>query len=262
MKKGKVILVGAGPGDPELITIKAVEYLKRADVIITDRLASPELISRYASLNARVIYAGKEGASASSLTQTEVNELILEHFDPNKIVLRLKGGDVAFYANVLDELRVLKEHNIPFEIVPGITAASGASAYAGIPLTARGLSRGVRLLTFHQSHQWNAACWRELARTEDTLVFYMSSQQLSHIAERLLQQGASPHKPLAVIEQATTPYQQVHKMRLSDAESIEARYVSPSILIVGEVVNLHEQFHWFYPESVGNYFDPVVHLVS
>ena len=146
--KGKVILAGAGPGDAELITVKLQRRLGEADVIITDRLVNPDIISLHGKKDATIILAGKQGYNDASVSQIEINQLIVQHATEGKIVLRLKGGDVAFFSNVLDELQTVVEAGIEFEIIPGITAAAGASAYAGIPLTAREYSQGVQLLTF------------------------------------------------------------------------------------------------------------------
>ena len=143
-------------------------------------------------------------------TQEEINQLIIKHALEGKTVLRLKGGDVAFFSNVLDELMALQENNIPFEIIPGITAASGASAYAGIPLTARGYSQGVQFITFNPKSFYSPERWKELAATTDTLVFYMAAKNVTDVAELLLRYSRKPLTPMAVIEQATTPHQQVH----------------------------------------------------
>ncbi len=256
MKKGKVILAGAGPGDPELITVKAARFLQQANVIITDRLASPALLEAYASRHAKVIYAGKEGFSGHSVLQADINQLIVDNYAPDRLVVRLKGGDVAFFSNVLDELQTLVTHGIPFEIVPGITAASGASAYTGMPLTARGYSRGVRFLTYYRQEEWTDAYWQQLALTEDTLVFYMSSGQLQTIVQRLLRHGASPDKPLLVIEQATTPVQRSYTFTLQDVPEKHEPFVSPSLLVVGNVVALHRQFQWQPDTASGQYFSP------
>src|SRR5215831_10236075 len=137
---GKVVIAGAGPGDAELITIKLQKRLKEAEVIITDRLVNPAIIEENAKKDVEVIFTGKQGYHDGSVSQEEINKLIVQHALAGKKVLRLKGGDVAFFSNVLDELRCLTVNEIEFEIIPGITAASGASAYAGIPLTARGFS--------------------------------------------------------------------------------------------------------------------------
>jgi uroporphyrin-III C-methyltransferase len=257
MNKGKIILLGAGPGDPELITVKGAKYLQKADVIITDRLVSKELIQQYANPAAKIIFAGKEGHSGRSTPQPIINDLLVSYYSPDKLVIRLKGGDIAFFSNVLDELETLTKNDIPFEIIPGITAASGASACATIPLTARGYASGVRFLTYSASTEWDDTTWQGLATTKDTLVLYMSACRFQELATELIARGASPNKPAAVIEQATTPYQQVQALILSDAATVKRKYKSPSLIIIGDVVHIHEEYTSQTFKSSGHYFDAI-----
>jgi siroheme synthase len=149
---GKVYFVGAGPGDPQLLTIKAANILSQAEVVITDRLVSEEIIKEYVNPNAIIIPVGKQGRSDASTLQFEINDLIVQFAAAYNVVVRLKGGDVSLYSNILDELITVKEYNISYEIVPGITALSGASAYTGVPLTARRLASGVRILQLVMKH--------------------------------------------------------------------------------------------------------------
>ncbi len=254
---GKVILAGAGPGDPELITMKTVRYLQQADVVLTDRLVSDEILGRYVHKDAEIIYVGKQCRTGPSTPQATINELIVMHAAEGKLVVRLKGGDVSIFSNILDELQTLRDHNIPFEIIPGVTAALGSSAYAGIPLTARGYSTAVRLLTFYKSDVVTAEYWKELAETDDTLVFYMSSETLTGVVENLVKNDISPDKLLAVIEQATTPLQHVYTCSLYDYEKKlgNKSFLSPSLIIIGKVVELHEQFKWLEDSDIHeNYF--------
>lgn len=257
---GSVTFVSAGPGDPELITLKAVKYLQRAEVIITDRLVSEEILSRFAASGAEVIRVGKQGGNTSSTPQAVTNELLVYHGRARNVV-RLKGGDVSVFSNILDELLALQQHGIPYEIVPGVTAAIGAAAYAGIPLTARGFSAGVRFLTGHDLAQVDESRLREWATTTDTLVFYMSVDTLPVLVQSLTRNGIASSRKLAVIEQATTPRQQVHILDLyTDQDTIaQQSFVSPSLVIIGTVVSLHEHFHWFNPAHVGkaSYFTSV-----
>ena len=167
-------MVGAGSGDPELLTVKGMRYLQQADVILTDRLVSPEILQAYATPSAKVIYVGKQCRKGASTPQATINELMVLYARDGKLVVRLKGGDVSIFSNILDELETLVQHNIPYEIVPGITAALGAAAYAGMPLTARNHSTAVRFLTAYKSEVVSESYWRELAQTVDTLVFFMS----------------------------------------------------------------------------------------
>jgi uroporphyrin-III C-methyltransferase len=247
VNKGRVILAGAGPGDAELITVKLQKRLAEADVIITDRLVNPDIISTYARKDATVLLAGKQGYNNNSYSQDEVTALIVEYAQQGRAVLRLKGGDIAFFSNVLDELLALADKNIPYEIIPGVTAASGASAYAGIPLTARGYSQGVRFLTFNPNSNHSPDEWKELADTSDTLVVYMAVKNIGNLSELLIQYSKRPTTPLAVIEQAATQYQQVHITTLANctADFSEKIFSSPSLVIIGEVVKLHEQFNWY-----------------
>lgn len=242
-----VVLAGAGPGDPGLITLRLQQRLAAADVIITDRLVNPEIITQHAKPGVVVVSAGKQGYNDASYTQDEINQLIVHYAATHRLVLRLKGGDVAFFSNVLDELQVLHENKIPYEIIPGITAASGASAFAGIPLTARGYAQGVQFLTFNPNSVYTAAQWEALASTNDTLVCYMASRNLGLLVSSLLQYSCSPSKPLAVVEQATTSQQTVYISTLGQAqvEFTTKQFVSPSLVIIGEVVRLHESFKWF-----------------
>lgn len=257
---GFVILAGAGPGDAELITVKLQKRLAEADVIITDRLVNPSIIEDHARKDAEVILAGKQGYNDASLSQQEINTLITEHALKGKTVLRLKGGDVAFFSNVLDELIVLQQNNIPFEIIPGITAASGASAYAGIPLTARGYSQAVQFITFNPTNFYSSEKWKDLASTNDTLVFYMAAKNIADLAELLLRYSRKPLTPMAVIEQATTVHQQVHITTLKDCtiDFADKQFSSPSLIIVGEVVKLHNDFNWFTADGAGSLFKELV----
>jgi uroporphyrin-III C-methyltransferase len=245
-QEGKVILVGAGPGDPELLTLKALRYLQRADVVLTDRLVSETILHEYVSKEAEIVYVGKQCRRGLSTPQVTINELLVEFAQEGKLVVRLKGGDVSIFSNILDELQTLVENNIPYEIVPGVTAALGAAAYAGMPLTARNYSTAVRFLTSYKSDIVTPQYWKELANTDDTLVFYMSSETLAGVVENLVSNNIAEDKLLAVVEQATTPLQQVHISSLYDYQNKLAnkQFISPSLVIIGKVVALHEQFKW------------------
>lgn len=246
-----MILAGAGPGDPDLITIRAAQWLQKADVVITDRLVSNELLVRYVKAGAQIIYAGKQSKHAGSTPQSSINQMLVLHALQGKLVVRLKGGDVTIFSNILDELRTLTENNIPYEIVPGITAASGAAAYTGIPLTARGHSTAVRFLTYYKADVITQEYWKELSQTTDTLVFYMSSETLDAVVGELKKNNIGADKWLAVIEQATTPQQQVHCCSIRDyAVRLAGRqYSSPSLVIIGKVAALYEQFKWVSPSA-------------
>lgn len=262
---GKVILAGAGCGDPELITVKAARYLQEADLVITDRLVSKAILDRYVSTNTPIIYVGKQCKQKGSTPQENINQLLVDYAAEYKLIVRLKGGDTAFFSNILDELQTLDEAGIRYEIVPGITAASGASAYAGIPLTARGYATSVRFLTSYNDKVLDENYWRDIASTPDTLVFYMSSNSLDQLVEKLQEYGISNDKKIAVVSQATTPFQQV---LIGSFEGYEKElkgkiFISPSLVIVGKVVALHESFNWFNnKKSDEYYFKPVEDLVQ
>jgi uroporphyrin-III C-methyltransferase len=258
--KGKVILAGAGPGDPELLTLKAFRYLQAADVVITDRLVSPQILENYVRPEALVLHVGKQSHNGDSTPQSLTNELMVEYALQGKLVVRLKGGDLAFFANILEELQALCTHGISYEMIPGVTAASGAAAYAGIPLTARGYANGVRLLTYYKTDLLEDTYWQDLASTLDTLVFYMSSNTLDDLVARLLDFEVGQDKWIAVIEQATTPVQRVFGCPIHEYRSRWGgqQYISPALIIIGKVASLHQQFQWM--EQQGDrlpYFDSV-----
>jgi uroporphyrin-III C-methyltransferase/precorrin-2 dehydrogenase/sirohydrochlorin ferrochelatase/uroporphyrin-III C-methyltransferase len=258
-KIGKVILAGAGCGDPELITLKAVRYIQQADIVLTDRLVSKEILAAHVNDKAEIIYVGKQCRRGFSTPQKSINELIVQFAMEGKLVVRLKGGDVSLFSNILDELEAVVAHNIPYEIIPGVSAAMGAAAYTGIPLTARGYSTAVRLLTFYKSDVVTDAYWKELAQTDDTLVFYMSSETLDGVVENLLKNNIADDKLLAVIEQATTPMQQVHVCKLNEyADKLSGKtFASPTLVMIGRVVALHEKYAWLKNGAVsGEYFKP------
>ena len=260
---GRVILAGAGPGDPELITRKAARYLQCADVVLTDRLVSDEILRDLVNPNAKVIYVGKQCRRGNSTPQETINELMVQYALKGKLVVRLKGGDVSIFSNILDELETLVAHNISYEIVPGVTAALGAAAYAGIPLTARGYSTAVRFLTYYKSDVISEAYWLELARTPDTLVFYMSAETLDTIVNKLTEHNIGRDKHIAIIEQATTPLQNIYTSNIYEYRKVMKgqSFVSPSLVIIGKVVTLNEQFNWVINSNSKEYhFKPVASL--
>lgn len=257
LKTGKVILAGAGPGDPELLTIKTARFLQKADVVLVDRLVSEQIIANYTSAHAEIIYVGKQCRRGISTPQQTINELMVEKALLGNLVIRLKGGDVSIFSNILDELETLVANNIPFEIVPGVTAALGAAAFAGIPLTARGYATSVRFLTSYKSDIVTDEYWKELATTNDTLVFYMSSETILDVVEKLTQHHIHEEKLMAVIEQATTRLQNVHIENLYDFKrkaASEPSFISPTLIIIGRVVALHESFKWLENNVSKNYY--------
>lgn len=258
LNNGRVVLAGAGPGDPDLISVKALRYLQTADVILTDRLVSPALIAGNARPEATVIYVGKQCSKGIHTPQEDINKLMADFALQGLLVLRLKGGDASLFSNVLDELQVLKEHSIPYEIVPGISAAFGASAYTGIPLTARGYARGVRFLTLFELQGVTPVQWTDWAATEDTLVFYMSGLKLGHLITQLSAHGVDPEKSIAVVQEATTPNQKTTILNFGQIDGgplPEFEFV-PTIILVGRVVNLHQHYGWLQEKpATGSYFD-------
>ena len=260
MALGKVILAAAGPGDPELITLKTLRYLQQADVVLTDRLVSKTILEEYTNPDAEIVYVGKQCRRGNSTPQATINELLVLFAAEGKLVVRLKGGDVSIFSNILDELETLVANNIEYEIIPGVTAALGAASYAGIPLTARGYSTAVRLLTFYKSDVVSETYWKDLAQTDDTLVFYMSAETLGGVVSNLTKNNIDPAKLLAVVEQATTPLQQIHTCSLYDYEAKLGgiTFRSPSLIIIGKVVALHETYKWKNETiSTEEYFTPV-----
>ena len=259
---GKVILAGAGPGDPELLTLKTLRYLQLADVVVADRLVSPEILTAYTRPDALIIPVGKQCHNNASTPQPVISQLLVTHALEGRLVVRLKGGDVSIFSNVLDELETLASHGIPYELVPGVTAALGAAAYAGIPLTARGYATAVRFLTSYQPEAGDEAYWHELAHTPDTLVFYMSSAPLDELIRRLVEKGIADDRWVAVVEQATTPFQKVSSWPVHHYLSAAAgsQYASPTLVILGRVAALHSSFQWLAnSRSRELYFPSVQH---
>lgn len=263
-KTGKVILAGAGPGDPELLTMKTARFLQNADVVLVDRLVSKEILTNYVSPKAEIIHVGKQCRRGISTPQKTINELMVENALLGKLVVRLKGGDVSIFSNILDELEALLANDIPYEIIPGVTAALGAAAFAGIPLTARGYATSVRFLTYYKSDIVTEEYWKELATTEDTLVFYMSSETLLNVVEKLTTHHIHEDKLLAIVEQATTPLQnvQVHNLYDFKRKVSEVNFISPTLVIIGRVVSLHENFKWLQNStSKEYYFKPMDQII-
>jgi uroporphyrin-III C-methyltransferase/precorrin-2 dehydrogenase/sirohydrochlorin ferrochelatase/uroporphyrin-III C-methyltransferase len=265
LNTGKAIIAGAGPGDPELITVKTAHYLQQADVVLVDRLVSKQILANYVHPDAEIIHVGKQCRRGISTPQETINDLMVHYALMGKLVVRLKGGDVSIFSNILDELETLVTNHIPYEIIPGVTAALGAAAFAGIPLTARGYATSARFLTFYKSDIISENYWKELANTDDTLVFYMSSETLNKVVDNLIENHIHEDKLLAVIEQATTPLQNVHVTNLYDYKSSlqQRSFISPSLVIIGKVVSLYEKFRWL--ENSGSheyYFQPMQQILN
>lgn len=245
--KGKVLLVGAGPGDPGLITVKGKTAIEHADVLVYDHLVAQELVE-LTSPHARRIYVGKK-AGKHVLPQEQINKLLVHEAQSGNKVVRLKGGDPFIYGRGAEECLYLKEHNIPFEIIPGVSALAAVPAYAGIPITSRGLAATFVTVTGHEVACKNKSDvdWQSIARIDGTLVIFMGVLSLRNIAEQLIHHGMSSETPAAVIRWGTTDQQQTVVETLADLpdkiESINLR--PPGLIIVGEVVRLRDQLNWF-----------------
>ena len=245
LTQGEVYLVGGGPGDPELLTLKALRLMQQAEVVLYDRLVSPQVLE-LVRRDAERIYVGKK-RSEHTLAQPAINQLLVNLAREGKRVLRLKGGDPFIFGRGGEEIELLAEHNIPFQVVPGITAASGCAAYAGIPLTHRDHAQSVRFVTGHLKTDNPNLSWPELALPGQTLVFYMGLLGLADICQKLVDHGRSRTTPVALVEKGTLPEQQVLVSDLAHmAEVVAASDVrGPTLLIVGEVVKLRPQLQWF-----------------
>ncbi len=244
---GKVYLVGAGPGDPDLITRKGLRCLRMADVVIYDRLVSPELLDE-APLQARRIFVGKK-PGCHAMKQEEIQSLLIHYARLGCRVVRLKGGDPFVFGRGGEEALALSQAGIPFEVVPGVSSAMAVPAYAGIPVTQRDYAASVTIVTGHeQKTQASPAInWDALAKTGGTLVILMGVEAFAHITQRLLDGGLSPDTAAAVIQQGTVPQQRVVKGTLSNIaqRATAARIQSPAITVIGAVVALSDALNWF-----------------
>lgn len=251
---GEVALVGAGPGDPGLLTLRALRALQNADVVLYDRLVSDEVLD-LARRDAERIYVGK-AAGNHHVSQQDTNALLVKLAKAGKRVCRLKGGDPFIFGRGGEELQALAAEGIRFEVVPGVTAAAGCAAYAGIPLTHRDHAQALTYVTGHFKDEGdndaNNLDWAALSRPGHTVVFYMALNQLENIVARLREHGAPETRAAALIEHGTRPSQRVVTATLEDlvTKAAAARVQSPALLIVGEVTRLHEALHWFNTRSV------------
>jgi len=249
-ENGVVSLVGAGPGDPELLTLRALRLIQSADVLVYDRLVSQTILDLRRP-EAQLIYAGK-AKSDHAMPQGSINNLLVELAQKNKNVVRLKGGDPFIFGRGGEEIETLAQHEIPFQVVPGITAASGCASFSGIPLTHRDHAQSCIFLTGHLKNGQINLNWQELNDDTQTIVVYMGLTGLRQICEKLIANGRSPQTPAALIERGTTPAQRTHVGSLDTlADLVDSKQVkAPTLLIIGSVVSLHGVLDWFKPREI------------
>jgi uroporphyrin-III C-methyltransferase len=240
---GKVYLTGAGPGDIDLLTVKALRVIREADVIIYDRLANPDILNE-AKDGCTFTYVGKED-SHHTLPQEQINEVIYQAAQANEVVVRLKGGDPFVFGRGGEEGIYLRERGVAFEFIPGITSAIAVPEYAGIPVTHRGITVSFRVVTGHESTKEHSQIPWENYRSDDTIIFLMGLHRLEIITQKLMEIGKPADFPVAVISRGTRPDQQTVVGTLSDIYEKAKDLPTPALIVVGEVVLLRDQLGWF-----------------
>lgn len=257
---GHVTLVGAGPGDAGLLTLRGLQVMQQADVVLYDHLVSEEVLD-LVRRDADKICVGKR-AGSHSVAQEETNRLLVELAQQGKKVVRLKGGDPFIFGRGGEELQAVQAAGIPFQVVPGVTAAAGATAYAGIPLTHRDYAQSVIFVTGHCRPENNGVQWETLAKGQQTFAIYMGTLKAAEISQQLIAHGRAAHTPVAVIGRGTRSDQQVLTGTLDNLEHLAQQAPTPALLVIGEVVSLHQQLAWFghHPETDGTQRPSVVNL--
>ncbi|MEO2043600.1 MAG: uroporphyrinogen-III C-methyltransferase, partial [Nitrospinaceae bacterium] len=247
INKGKVVLIGAGPGDVGLLTLNGKHWLQKADVVLYDHLVNPEMI-RFTKKSAEMIYVGKKGGIAS-MEQERINRLLISKAHEDKIVVRLKGGDPFIFGRGGEEIQAIQAAGIPFIIVPGVTSVTGVAAYVGIPLTHRHLSSTLSIITgSNEKNQGDIHIdWEKIASRSGTLVFLMGARKLPQIVEKLIHFGKNPDTPIAIVQWGTTARQKTWIGTLGTIVEISAKdkILPPALTIIGEVVNLKSTIEWY-----------------
>jgi len=246
LSQGEVALVGAGPGDVELLTLKAIRFLQQADVVLYDYLVSDDIMALVPN-DTILVCVGKR-AGHHSVPQEKTNQLLLDFALQGHRVVRIKGGDPFIFGRGGEELEVLADAGVSFHVVPGITAAAGATAYAGIPLTHRDYAQSAMFITGHLKAERDELDWSTLARGNQTLVIYMGLMKSEYIQSQLIEYGRQPETPIAIIERGTHSTQKVFKGQLAELADLAKDAQSPSLIVVGEVVALSEKLAWFEPQ--------------
>jgi uroporphyrinogen III methyltransferase/synthase len=243
---GTVYLVGAGPGDPGLLTHRAIQLLRSADLVAIDALVSKQIADSFVSPAAEIVYVGKR-AAAHTLPQDKINQLLIDEAKKGKRVVRLKGGDPFVFGRGGEEAEELMAAGVPVEIVPGISSSIAGPAYAGIPVTHRAYATSLTLVTGHESDESTGVDWPVIAKLGGTIVFMMGFSNLPLIVRRLIAHGMSATRPIAVISKATTPEQRTVAGTLTDIEArvAEAQLATPALIVVGDVVKMHDVINWF-----------------
>ncbi|MBY6196903.1 uroporphyrinogen-III C-methyltransferase [Vibrio hangzhouensis] len=247
LRAGEVALIGAGPGDPELLTLKALNLLQQADVVLYDYLVSEEIMALIPD-STILVCVGKR-AGHHSVPQDKTNQLLVEFAQSGHKVVRIKGGDPFVFGRGGEELQVLAAAGIQFQVVPGITAAAGATAYAGIPLTHRDYAQSALFVTGHLKPDSDEMDWSTLARGNQTLVIYMGLMKSDYIQQQLIAHGRHKQIPVAIIERGTQASQKVLRGQLSNLSELAQQASAPALIVVGEVVALADELAWFGQDS-------------